>query len=114
MQKCHPWQGSAKSASRLVFGGDLNKSQDFWENILCTAKQKLNFLEGPYLITADVTQQFRKRSFCVIFLDCSPNSGPGRLAMIDVTMNSALFRKILSKVFRLSICDLKLKHTWTL
>ncbi len=36
---------------------------------------------------------------------CFAASGPGRLAIIDATMNSALYQKI---------CDLKLKRTWVM
>ncbi len=45
--------------------------------------------------------------------DCFVASGPG-LAIIDGTMNSALYQKILKKNVRPSVCDLKLKHTWVL
>ncbi len=41
-------------------------------------------------------------------------SGPGRLAIIDGTMNSALYQKILKKNVQPSVCDLKLKRTWVM
>ncbi len=44
---------------------------------------------------------------------CFAASGPG-LAIIDGTMNPALYQKILKKNVRPSVCDLKLKHTWIL
>ncbi|KAK3537702.1 hypothetical protein QTP70_017833 [Hemibagrus guttatus] len=54
--------------------------------ILCgLTRQKLNFLEGP-----------------------------GRLAVINGTMNSAVYQKILKENVRPSVCDLKLKRTWVL
>ncbi|KAK3562989.1 hypothetical protein QTP86_013253 [Hemibagrus guttatus] len=57
-----------------------------FEKILCGLKrQKLNFLEGP-----------------------------GRLAVINGTMNSAIYQKILKENVRPSFCDLKLKRTWVL
>ncbi len=37
-----------------------------------------------------------------------------KLAIIDRTMNSALYQKILKENVRLSVCDLKLKHTWVM
>ncbi len=43
---------------------------------------------------------------------CFAASGPGRLAIIDGTMNSALYQKILKENVRPSVCDLKLKRTW--
>lgn len=45
---------------------------------------------------------------------CSAASGPGRLAVIDVTMNSALYHTILKENVRPSVCDLKLKHIWVM
>ncbi|KAK3537399.1 hypothetical protein QTP70_008851 [Hemibagrus guttatus] len=39
---------------------------------------------------------------------------PGRLAVINGTMNSAVYQKILKDNVRPSVCDLKLKRTWVL
>ena len=41
-------------------------------------------------------------------------SGPGRLAIIDGTMNSALYQKILKDNVWPSVGDLKLKRTWVM
>ncbi|KAK3549476.1 hypothetical protein QTP86_001477 [Hemibagrus guttatus] len=41
-------------------------------------------------------------------------AGPGRLAVISGTMNSADYQKILKENVRPSVCDLKLKRTWVL
>ncbi|KAK3556141.1 hypothetical protein QTP70_005626 [Hemibagrus guttatus] len=40
--------------------------------------------------------------------------GPGRLAVINGTMNSVVYQKILKVNVRPSVCDLKLKRTWVL
>ena len=45
---------------------------------------------------------------------CFAASGPGRLAIIDGTMNSALYQKILKDNVWPSVCDLKLKRTWVM
>ncbi len=45
---------------------------------------------------------------------CFAASGPGRIAIIDGTMNSALYQKILKENVRPSVCDLKLKRTWVM
>ncbi len=45
---------------------------------------------------------------------CFAASGPGRLAIIDETMNSVLYPKILKENVRPSVCDLKLKRTWVM
>ncbi len=41
---------------------------------------------------------------------CFAASGPRRLAIIDGTMNCALYQKILKENVQLSVCDLKLKR----
>ncbi len=50
----------------------------------------------------------------VMVWGCIAASGPGWLAIIDGTMNSALYQKILKENVRLSLCDLKLKRTWVM
>ncbi len=45
---------------------------------------------------------------------CFAASGPGQLVIIDGTMNSALYQKILKKNGQPSVCDLKLKRTWVM
>ena len=45
---------------------------------------------------------------------CFAASGPGRLAVIDGHMNSALYQKILKENVRPSVQDLKLKRTWVM
>ena len=41
-------------------------------------------------------------------------SGPGRLAIIDGTMNSGLYPQILKENVRVSVCELKLNRRWVL
>ncbi|KAK3537707.1 hypothetical protein QTP70_017821 [Hemibagrus guttatus] len=50
----------------------------------------------------------------VMVWGCFADSGPGRLAVINGTMNSAVYQKILKENVRPSVCDLKLKRTWVL
>ncbi|KAK3567068.1 hypothetical protein QTP86_009264 [Hemibagrus guttatus] len=50
----------------------------------------------------------------VMVWGCIAASGPGRLAVINGTMNSAVYQNILKENFRPSVCDLKLKQTWVL
>ncbi len=45
---------------------------------------------------------------------CFAASGPGRLVIINGTMNSAIYQKILKENVRPSVCDLKLKCTWVM
>ncbi|KAK3527885.1 hypothetical protein QTP86_010205 [Hemibagrus guttatus] len=51
---------------------------------------------------------------CILLSPCNEASGPGRLAVINGTMNSAVYQKILKENVRPSVCDLKLKQTWVL
>ncbi len=50
----------------------------------------------------------------VMLWGCFAASGPGWLALIDGTMNSALYQKILKENDWPSVCDLKLKRTWVM
>ncbi|KAK3513152.1 hypothetical protein QTP70_007486 [Hemibagrus guttatus] len=50
----------------------------------------------------------------VMVWGCSAASGPGRLAVINGTMNSAVYQKILKENVRPSVSDLELKRTWVL
>ncbi len=88
-------------------------------------QQKFNFLEGVCPITSGVkpTQHFIKKNIIptvkhgggsVMVWGCFAASGPEWLAIIDGTMNSALYQKILKENVRPSVCDLKLKHTWVM
>ncbi|KAK3556981.1 hypothetical protein QTP70_022323 [Hemibagrus guttatus] len=71
--------------------------------ILCgLMRQKLNFLEVKY------------GGGSVMVWGCFAASGPGRLAVINGTMNSAVYLKILKENVRPSVFDLKLKRTWFL
>ncbi len=105
-------------------------------------RQKLNFLEGmcpftsgvkptqhfiwitSYMVKYDLLDWFTwwftlsynkvKHGGGVMIWGCFAASGPGRLAIIDGTMNSALYQKILKENVRPSVCDLKLKRTWVM
>ncbi|KAK3571484.1 hypothetical protein QTP86_012631 [Hemibagrus guttatus] len=50
----------------------------------------------------------------VMVWGCFAASGPGRLAVLNGTMNSAVYQKILKENVQPSVCDLKLKRTWVL
>uniref|UniRef100_A0A8C4SI19 Tc1-like transposase DDE domain-containing protein n=1 Tax=Erpetoichthys calabaricus TaxID=27687 RepID=A0A8C4SI19_ERPCA len=53
-------------------------------------------------------------SIIVMVWGCFAASGPGRLAVIDGTMNSTVYQKILKENVRPSVCQLKLKRSWVL
>ncbi|KAK3571142.1 hypothetical protein QTP86_003094 [Hemibagrus guttatus] len=50
----------------------------------------------------------------VMVWGCFAASGPGRLAVMNGTMNFAVYQKILKENVRPSVCDLKLKQPWVL
>ncbi len=50
----------------------------------------------------------------VMVWGCFAASGHGLLAIINGTMSSALYQKILKENIQPSICDLKLKCTWAM
>ncbi|KAK3511395.1 hypothetical protein QTP70_007230 [Hemibagrus guttatus] len=54
------------------------------------------------------------RGITLLSLPGKVYSGPGRLAVINGTMNSAVYQIILKENVRPSVCDLKLKRTWVL
>ncbi|KAI3354711.1 hypothetical protein L3Q82_019199 [Scortum barcoo] len=88
-------------------------------------RQKLNFLEGVCPITSGCKSNtaFQKKNIIptvkygggsVMVWGCFAASGPGRRAVINGTMNSAVYQKILKENVRPSVCDLKLKRTLVL
>ncbi|KAK3543336.1 hypothetical protein QTP70_018072 [Hemibagrus guttatus] len=62
----------------------------------------------------DITPTVKYGGVSVMVWGCFAASGPGRLAVINGTMNSAVYQKILKENVRPSVCDLKLKRTWVL
>ncbi len=85
-------------------------------------RQKLNFLEGHYIWRKGNTT-FQKKNIIltvkyggdsVMVWGCFAASGPGRLTVINGTMNSAVYQKILKDNVWPSVRDLKLNRTWVL
>ncbi len=132
-QKRHPWECSKakaiadqKRTQRLV--SHLPKNiliiPKTFRQIFCgLMRQKLNFLECVCPITSGIKpiQDFMKKNIIptvkhgggsVMVWGCFAASGPGWLAIIDGTMNSALDQKVLKENVRPSICDLK--RTWVM
>ncbi len=103
----------------------LGYPQDFWTNILWSYETKLELFGrcvSRYL-WHKINTAFHKKNIIptvkhgggsVMFWGCFAASGPGRLAIIDGTMNSALYQKILKDNVRPSVYDLKLKRTWVM
>ncbi len=79
-------------------------------------RQKLNFLEGVCAVTSGVKPTtFNKKNIIptvkhggdsVTVWGCFEASEPGWLVIIDGTMTSALYQKILKENVQPSVCDL--------
>ncbi len=64
--------------------------------------------------TKNIIPKVKHGGASVMFWGCFAFSEPGRLAIIDGTVNSAVYQTILKENVRLSVCDLKLKRTWNM
>ncbi|KAK3562010.1 hypothetical protein QTP86_023463 [Hemibagrus guttatus] len=112
--------------ARLSFARKhLDDPQDFWENTLWTDETKMEHFgrSVSHYVCRKSNTAFQKENITptvkygggsVMVWGCSAASGPGRLAVINGTMNSAVYQKILKDNVRPSVCDLKLKRTWVL
>ena len=106
--------------ARLTFAKKhLDHPQDFWDKILW----KLFGRYGSGYIWRKANTAFHNKNIIptvkhgggsVMVWGCFAASGPGRLAIIDGTMNSALYQKILKENIWPSVCDLKLKCSWVM
>ncbi len=112
--------------ARLTFDKKyLYYPQDFWENILWTDETKAELFGRcvSCYIWCKTNTAFHKKNIIptvkhgggsVMVWGCFAAAGPGWFAIIDGTMNSALYQKILKENVRPSVCDLKLKCTWVM
>ncbi|KAK3528622.1 hypothetical protein QTP70_006032 [Hemibagrus guttatus] len=112
--------------ARLSFARKhLDDPQDFWENTLWTEETKTELFgrsvshyvwrkSNTAFQNKNITPTVKYGGGSVMVWGCFAASGPGRLAVINGTMNSAVYQKILKENVRPSVCDLKLKRTWVL
>ncbi|KAK3550030.1 hypothetical protein QTP86_018655, partial [Hemibagrus guttatus] len=112
--------------ARLSFARKhLDDPQDFWENTLWTDETKIELFgrSVSHYVWRKSNTAFQKKNIIptvkygggsVMVWGCFAASGPGRLAVITGTMNSAVYQKILKENVRPSVCVLELKRTWVL
>ncbi|KAK3530781.1 hypothetical protein QTP70_001580 [Hemibagrus guttatus] len=112
--------------ARLSFARKhLDDPQDFWENTLWTDETKIELFgrSVSHYVWRKSNTAFQKKNIIptvkygggsVMVWGGFAASGPGRLAVINGIMNSAVYQKILKENVRPSVCDLKLKRTWVL
>uniref|UniRef100_A0A8C1HQW0 Transposase n=1 Tax=Cyprinus carpio carpio TaxID=630221 RepID=A0A8C1HQW0_CYPCA len=103
----------------------LDDPQDFWENTVWSDETKVELFGRcvSHYVWRKSNTTFQKKNIIpavkygggsVMVWGCFAASGPGRLAVINGTMNSAVYQKILKENVRPSVRDLKLKRTWVL
>ncbi len=102
----------------------LDDPEDFWENTLWTDETKVELFGRcvSHYIWRKSNTAFQKKNIIptvkcggsVMVWGCFAASGLGRLAVINGTMNSAVYQKILKDNVRPSVRDLKLKRTWSM
>ncbi len=111
--KSHCW---TKSRQRLV--SHLPKKS--WLSPRLLDKYSVDWWDKSY-IWRKTNTAFHKKNIIptvnhgggsVMVWGCFAASGPGWFAIIDGTMNSALYQKILKENIQPSVCDLK--HTWVM
>lgn len=112
--------------ARLTFAKThLDHPQSFWNNVLWTDESKVELFgrNASRYIWRKKNTAFEKKNIVptvkhgggsVMIRACFAASGPGQLAMIDGTMNSARYQDILAKNVQPSVRHLKLKHSWVL
>ncbi len=117
------WQSSkTKTAAEQK---EHKSSSQFWENTLWTDETKVELFGRcmSHYIWRKSNTAFQKKNIIptvkygggsVMVWGCFAASGPGRLAVINGTMNSAVYQKNLKDNVRPSVRDLKLKRTWVL
>ncbi len=119
--KSHCWPKRTQRPVSHLPKKYLDYPQDFWANILWTDETKVELFGRcvSCYIWRKTNTTFNKKNIIltvkhgggsVMVWGCFAASGPGWLAIIDGTMNSALYQKILKENVRPSVCDLKLKH----
>ncbi|KAK3558102.1 hypothetical protein QTP86_009893 [Hemibagrus guttatus] len=121
-----PLLSKKKIKARLSFPRKhLDDPQDFWENTLWTDETKMELFGRSvvHYVWHKSNTTFQKKNIIptvkygggsVMVWGCFAALGPGRLAVINGTMNSAVYQKILKENVRPSVCDLELKRTWVL
>lgn len=112
--KIHCW---AKRTDRLVsiFPENISMSPKkiLWTDRRCVSCYIWRKNNAEFQ-TSNITLTIKYGGGSVMVWGCFNASGPGRLAVINGTMNSAVYQKLLRENVWPSVHDLKLKCTWVL
>ena len=113
-------------AAHLQFAKDhVDKPEGYWKNVLWTDETKIELFglnEKCYVWRKENTAFQHKNLIpsvkhgggSIMVWACFAASGPGRLAIIDGTMNSELYQRILKENVRTSVHELNLKRRWVM
>ncbi|KAK3555210.1 hypothetical protein QTP86_010469 [Hemibagrus guttatus] len=100
--------------ARLAFANAHLDKEDFWSSVLWSVSHYLWHKSNTAFQKKNIIPTVKYGGASVMVWGCFAASGPGRLAVINGTMNSAVYQKILKENVWPSVCDLKLKQTWVL
>lgn len=112
--------------ARLKFAREhLEKDQNFWNNVLWTDESKVELFghSKSRHVWRKTKTAFENKNLIptvkhgggnVMVWGCFSAAGPGQLTIIESTMNSVLYQRVLEENVRPSVRKLKLKRMWTM
>lgn len=112
--------------ARLKFARvNVDKDQDFWNNVLWTDESKIELFghQNRGHVWRKPNTAFQEKNLIptvkhgggsVMVWGCFATAGPGQLTIIESTMNSIVYQRVLEEHVRSSVKKLKLKRNWTL
>lgn len=112
--------------ARLTFAREnVDKDQDFWNNVLWTDESKIELFghQSRGHVWRKPNTAFQEKNLIptvkhgggsVMVWGCFAAAGPGQLTIIESTMNSTVYQKVLEEHVRPSVRKLKLKRNWTM
>uniref|UniRef100_A0A3Q3JS38 Transposase n=1 Tax=Monopterus albus TaxID=43700 RepID=A0A3Q3JS38_MONAL len=112
--------------ARLTFAREnVDKDQDFWNNVRWTDESKIELFghQSRGHVWHKPNTAFQEKNLIptvkhgggsVMVWGCFAAAGPGQLTIIESTMNSTVYQKVLEEHVRPSVRKLKLKRNWTM
>ena len=112
--------------ARLKFAREnIDKDQVFWNNVLWTDESKVELFghQNRRHVWRKQNTAFQGKNLIptvkhgggsVMVWGCFAAAGPGQLTIIESTMNSAVYQRVLEENVKPSVKKLKLQRNWTL
>lgn len=102
-----------------ITGQKPEEPEGFWKNVLCPVEMELSGLNMKHCVWRKENTEFQHKNLIpsvkhgvgVIMVWACLASGPGRLAIVDGTMNSWLYQQLKENV-RTSVHELNVKRMW--